>query len=181
VGRKPLQHGDLPALALRRLASPDMHDTLYNTDRLLAYFLMCVSLANNTLRATGVVAQDELDAHGALRTLYISPACVASTTRIAEHEQLYNMSDELAGCTGEILREGHFCAWQFAHLRARARHAAASRNWGHGADISEYNGARRARGRYGGYVGDGGGGGRNVASEIVEALCTILQVAILKR
>eukprot|EP00277_Geminigera_cryophila_P019870 CAMPEP_0179492064 /NCGR_PEP_ID=MMETSP0799-20121207/66534_1 /TAXON_ID=46947 /ORGANISM="Geminigera cryophila, Strain CCMP2564" /LENGTH=62 /DNA_ID=CAMNT_0021308781 /DNA_START=61 /DNA_END=245 /DNA_ORIENTATION=+ len=60
-GENPLQHGDLPALALRRLASPDMF---------------------------GVVAQDELDAHGALRTLYTSPAFAAFTARIAEHEQL---------------------------------------------------------------------------------------------
>jgi len=141
---------------------------------------MCVGLANNTLRATGVVAQDELDAHGALRTLYTSPAFAAFTARIAEHEQLYTMDDELAGCTGEILREGQVRAWQFAPtsvlalaMLQRPETGGAALIFRNVTALIEQEGGEEDRSVMG-VVGV-----ESVASEKMEALRTILQVTIL--
>ena len=86
-GESPHQHGDRPLMALRRMSSIDSY---------------------------GVVARDELCEHGALRTLYSSPAFAAFAASIAGHDQLHAWGDELAGCSGEILRDGQSRAWRFA-------------------------------------------------------------------
>ena len=53
-----------------------------------------------------MVAQDELNESGALRSLYASSAFATFAANIVGVEKLHVMGDELAGCTGEILREG---------------------------------------------------------------------------
>ena len=60
------------------------------------------------------MAKDELNGDGVLRTLYASPAFAQFAARISGHERLHVLRDDLAGCTGEILREGQARAWQFA-------------------------------------------------------------------
>jgi len=62
----------------------------------------------------GVVAKDELDTGGALRMLYTSAAFAQFAAHISGCERLHVLRDDLAGCTGEILREGQARAWQFA-------------------------------------------------------------------
>jgi hypothetical protein len=71
-----------------------------------------------------VVAQDELNESGALRSLYASSAFATFAANIVGVEKLHVMGDELAGCTGEILREGQVgrSLFSFFHFFFSANH-----------------------------------------------------------
>jgi len=153
-GENPQQHGDLPANALRRLSSVDSY---------------------------GVVARDELGVHGALATLYTAPAFVAFAASIAGRD-LHTLDDELAGCTGEILRDGQARAWRFAPssvtavaLLQRPESGGLALGFRDAAGIKEGGGKAAAESDE---AGDALSAGDDIA---VEALRTILQAAEIER